>query len=150
MIDILEPASGDTAWAIARAPAWMLDVDGCLVRTLQAGGIGGGVMPGAPQFLRWLRDNDRRFLVCTNASQRPVGHYAAHLRTLGLDVADHELITAATSAAAHIGKAHRGVPTLAIGHRGLKEALSMPPAWRSPTTMRCSMSLQTRHGFTAA
>lgn len=123
MTDILEPVSVDTGEAIARAPAWMLDVDGCLVRTVQAGGFGGGPMVGAPQFLRWLRENGRRFLVCTNASQRPVGHYAAHLRGIGIDVADHELITAATAAATHIGRAHRGVPTLAIGDRGLKEAL---------------------------
>lgn len=123
MTDILETVSVDTVEAIARAPAWMLDVDGCLVRTIQAGGLGGGAMPGAPQFLQWLRDNGRRFLVCTNASQRPVGHYAAHLRQIGIDVADHELITAATAAAAHIGRTHRDVPTLAIGDRGLKEAL---------------------------
>lgn len=124
MSDVLEGSSpAARIAAIGRAAGWVLDVDGCLVRTHTAGGPGGSVIPGAPAFLRWLREHGRRFIVCTNASQRPVTHYAAHLRAIGLDIADHELMTAATAAAAHIAKVHPRVPTLAIGDRGLHEAL---------------------------
>jgi NagD protein len=116
-------ATDATLLAIARAPGWVLDVDGCLVRTAAAGGFRGSTMPGAPAFIRWLRDHGRQFVVCTNASQRPVREYAAHLRAIGLDVADHEMMTAATAAAAHIAKVHPRARTLAIGDRGLHDAL---------------------------
>lgn len=120
---ILHEASIDTVRAIGRARGWMLDVDGCLVRTSSAGGAGGTAMPGAVELLRWLRDGGREFVVCTNASQRPVSQYASHLRALGLDVGDEEMITAATAAAMHIAKQHPGAAVLAIGDRGLEEAL---------------------------
>ncbi len=109
--------------AITRAQGWVLDVDGCLVRTKSPGGAGGTPIPGAQQLLHWLRAHDRDFVICTNASQRSVSQYASHLRAIGLDIADHEMITAATAAAAHIAARHPGTRTLAIGDQGLEEAL---------------------------
>jgi HAD superfamily hydrolase (TIGR01450 family) len=123
MLEVLNATDPATLLAIARGSGWVLDVDGCLVRTVAAGGFRGTTTPGAPAFLRWLRDHGRKFVVCTNASQRPVREYAAHLRAIGLDIADHEMMTAATAAAAHIAKAHPRTSTLAIGDRGLHDAL---------------------------
>jgi NagD protein len=120
---IYADAPASSLHAIARAQGWVLDVDGCLVRATSPGGAGGTPIPGAQQLLRWLREHDRDVVVCTNASQRPVGQYASHLRAIGLDIADHEMITAATAAAAHIAARHPGTPTLAIGDQGLEEAL---------------------------
>ena len=69
---------------IAAAPGWVLDVDGCLVRTAKAGGAGGVPIEGAVDLLNWLHANGKQVIVCTNASQRPVTYYAAHLRKIGL------------------------------------------------------------------
>lgn len=108
---------------IAEAPGWVLDVDGCLVRTAKAGGAGGVPIEGAIEFLDWLHASGKKVIVCTNASQRPVGHYAAHLRKIGLDVSDHNMITAATAAADHIRAVHGDGPVVAIGEDGMYEAL---------------------------
>jgi len=116
--------SDDILRALVDADGWMLDVDGCLVRTASAGGAGGVVIPGAADLIGWLRRRGRKFIVCTNASQKSAKHYADHLRWLGLDIEDHEFMTAATAAAAHIARHHPGAMTLAIGDSGLEDALS--------------------------
>ena len=108
---------------VAAAKGWVLDVDGCLVRTAAAGGAGGVPIQGAVELLRWLKDGGKKVIVCTNASQKTVAEYAAHLRAIGLDIADDEMMTAATAAAAHIANHHRGSRVLAIGDVGLKQAL---------------------------
>ena len=118
-----EHAPHETLDAVVRALGWIIDVDGCLVRTSTAGGTGGTAIPGAPELLRWLRERGRRVIVCTNASQRPAAQYASHLRRLGLDVRDDEMVTAATAAAMHIASRHPYAKTLAIGDHGLDEAL---------------------------
>jgi HAD superfamily hydrolase (TIGR01450 family) len=108
---------------LAAAPGWVLDVDGCLVRTAKAGGAGGVAIEGAAEFLDWLRATGKRAVVCTNASQRPVARYAEHLRKIGLDVADADMITAAVAAADHIRAAHGSGPVVALGEDGLFDAL---------------------------
>lgn len=116
-------APQDAVRAAVAAHGWVLDVDGCLVRTAAAGGAGGEPMPGAVELLRWLRRHGREFVVCTNASQRPAHDYARHLRAIGLDVADHQLMTAATAAAGYIAAHHPGARVLTVGGPGLEEAL---------------------------
>lgn len=108
---------------LAYAGGWMLDVDGCLVKTTKAGGAGGKAIQGAAQLLDWLRRNERNFVICTNASQRTVATYAAHLRSIGLNIADHEIMTAATAAGETIARAHPGGRILVIGDDGMFEAI---------------------------
>lgn len=108
---------------LANANGWMLDVDGCLVKTSKAGGAGGKAIEGAAQLLDWLRRNEREFVICTNASQRTAATYAAHLREIGLDIADHEMMTAATAAGDTIARAHPGARVLVVGDEGMTEAV---------------------------
>jgi ribonucleotide monophosphatase NagD (HAD superfamily) len=49
--------------------------------------------------------------------------YSKHLREIGLDVADHEMMTAATAAADYIALKHPGATVLTIGDVGLDDAL---------------------------
>ena len=120
-----DPTAADhgTLAAIARAPAWVLDVDGCLVRTATPGGVGGVPVPGGTELLAWLRRHGRDVVVCTNASERPAVAYAADLRSVGLEIADEQMVTAATAAADHIARHHPGDRVLAIGGAGLTQAL---------------------------
>lgn len=120
---LISMTQSDAVRSVAQAQGWVLDVDGCLVRTAKAGGAGGVAIAGAAELLRWLRRSGRDFIVCTNASQRPVQDYAKHLRAIGLDVADGEMMTAATAGADHIAACHPGVPVLAVGDSGLEAAL---------------------------
>jgi HAD superfamily hydrolase (TIGR01450 family) len=113
----------DIVRALVDSDGWVLDVDGCLVRTARAGGMGGRAIEGAADLLGWLRRHRKPFVVCTNASQRTAAQYATHLRELGLDVRDDELMTAATASAAHVTRAHPGEPVLVLGDEGLADAM---------------------------
>jgi HAD superfamily hydrolase (TIGR01450 family) len=114
---------GNVIRNIVRAQGWVLDVDGCIVRTAKAGGAGGVPIGGAVELVRWLKDHGRQVVICTNASQKGVSYYAAHLRSMGFDIEDSEFITAATAAASYISEQHSDGPVLVVGDRGLIEAL---------------------------
>ena len=109
--------------AIADTTAWVIDVDGCLMRTARAGGAGGEPFPLAAELLAALKASGHRVLVCTNASQRTPAQYATHLRSVGLDIADDELVTAGSAAADYIAAHHSGASVLAVGAEGLLEPL---------------------------
>jgi HAD superfamily hydrolase (TIGR01450 family) len=114
----------DEIAAIAGAGAWILDVDGCIVRTAKAGGAGGKPMPGAIDFVRWLKAEGKRIVVCTNASEKPAVEYVRHLRAIGFDIADSDLVTAATAVADHVASVHGHGPVVALGGPGLDQALA--------------------------
>jgi HAD superfamily hydrolase (TIGR01450 family) len=101
----------------------MLDVDGCIVRTAAAGGDGGTPITGAVELVRWLKRNGKTVVICTNASEKTVAHYASHLRTIGFEIEDQDVMTAATAAAAYIASCHGSGPVIAIGDIGLTQAL---------------------------
>ncbi|GAA4288302.1 HAD-IIA family hydrolase [Georgenia daeguensis] len=99
--------------------AWVLDVDGCLVRTSRAGGAGGAAMPLAGELVDLLHAAGHSVVVCTNASQRPPREYAAHLRDLGIDIADDDFVTAGSAAVDHVVAHHAGARVLVVGDEGI-------------------------------
>ncbi|PWU55444.1 HAD family hydrolase [Micromonospora globispora] len=103
--------------------AWVLDVDGCLMRTASPGGAGGAAMPGAAELVRDLKAAGHELIVCTNASQRPPARYAAHLRANGIDVADEEFVTAGSAAADYVAVHHPGARVLVVGADGVADPL---------------------------
>lgn len=112
------------AVALAAARGWIFDVDGCLVRTARAGGAGGVPFPGAVELVAALRAAGRQMVLCTNASASPPSRYAAHLRSLGFDVADGEFVTAGSAAADHVAAHHPKARVLALGGDGLTVPMS--------------------------
>ena len=108
---------------IAGAKGWMLDVDGCIVRTSTPGGDGGTAINGAVELVRWLKERGKSVIICTNASHKTPAHYASHLRRLGFAVDDDEVMTAATAGAAYIASQYGQGPVIVVGDVGLKEAL---------------------------
>ncbi|MCK6211437.1 HAD hydrolase-like protein [Georgenia sp. EYE_87] len=105
--------------ALDRVRAWVLDVDGCLVRTRRAGGAGGEAMPLAGELVDLLHAAGHAVVVCTNASQRPPREYAAHLRDLGIDIADDDFVTAGSAAVDHVLAHHPGARVLVVGDEGI-------------------------------
>ncbi|HLU75481.1 MAG TPA: HAD hydrolase-like protein [Nonomuraea sp.] len=103
--------------------AWVLDVDGCLVRTARAGGAGGAPMPDAVRFVAALKAAGHEVLVCTNASEEPPRTYARHLREHGFDIDDDRFVTAGSAAADFIAAEHPGARVLAVGGEGLRDPL---------------------------
>lgn len=108
---------------VRNSRAWVLDVDGCLMRTARAGGAGGTAMPGAGQLVDALRRAGHAVLICTNASQKPPREYAAHLRSAGIDVPDVDFVTAGSAAADYIAAQHAGARVLVVGEEGLADPL---------------------------
>lgn len=111
--------------------AWVLDVDGCLVRTSRAGGAGGAAMPLAGELVDLLHRAGHAVVVCTNASQRPPREYAAHLRDLGIDIADDDFVTAGSAAVDHVVAHHPGARVLVVGDEGI----AIPAHERGVTTV---------------
>ncbi len=111
------------ASAVADTTAWVIDVDGCLMRTTRAGGAGGEPFPMASELLAALKAQGHPVVVCTNASQRTPAAYAAHLRSVGLDVSDDDLVTAGSAAADFVAAHHAGATVLAVGAEGISDPL---------------------------
>jgi NagD protein len=108
---------------VRNSRAWVLDVDGCLMRTARAGGAGGTAMPGAGELVDALRRAGHAVLICTNASQKPPREYAAHLRSAGIDVPDADFVTAGSAAADYIAAHHPGARVLVVGEEGLADPM---------------------------
>ena len=106
---------------ISNSRAWVLDVDGCLMRTARAGGAGGSAMLGAGELVDALRRAGHSIVICTNASQKPPREYAAHLRSAGINVADDEFVTAGSAAADYIAAHHPGARVLVVGDEGVAD-----------------------------
>lgn len=100
--------------------AWVIDVDGCLVRTARAGGAGGQAIGGAVELIAHLRSRGDRFIVCTNASERPPAEYAQHLRALGLAIEDDQFVTAGSAAADYVAHHFPQAGVLVVGGDGLR------------------------------
>ncbi len=82
---------------------FLLDMDGTVY-------LGPNPIPGAAEFLRFLRDSGRRFLFLTNNPTSDAARYADKLRGMGIDAHPEEVLTAGAATAdylAHqIGRAH--------------------------------------------
>ena len=112
-----------TDFNLTEIRGWVVDVDGCLVRTDRAGGRGGVPIDGAVEFLEGLRAAGHSVVVCTNASERTPAEYAAHLREMGLPVEDDAFVTAGSALAEHIATAHPGARVLVVGGDGVADPL---------------------------
>ena len=70
----------------------MLDLDGVVY-------IGPEAVPGAPEHVERARAAGMRVAFVTNNARRPPGAVAAHLRELGVDARDDDVVTSAQAAA---------------------------------------------------
>jgi NagD protein len=101
----------------AAVPAfWLIDLDGVLVRE-------GTVIPGADRFLDALRAAGRRCLVLTNNSIYTPRDLAARLSSLGLEVPESELWTAALATARFVQTQRPNGTAFVLGETGLTTAL---------------------------
>lgn len=96
--------------------SWLTDMDGVLVHE-------GEALPGAPEFVRALRDAGRPFLVLTNNSIYTERDLRARLRTSGIDVPSGAIWTSALATADFLADQVPGGSAFAIGEAGLTTAL---------------------------
>lgn len=84
---------------ISRARGFIFDMDGTIALGDSASG-GHRALPDAVALLQALRRKGTPFRVFTNGSAKPPSTYAASLRAAGFDLADDEMMTPSSAAAA--------------------------------------------------
>jgi NagD protein len=84
---------------------------------------GDHLLPGVPQFIDWLRANDRKFLFLTNSSERSPRELSQKLTRLGLDIEETHFYTSALATASFLASQHPGGSAYVIGEAGLTNAV---------------------------
>jgi len=103
------------------ARGFVLDIDGTLVHRA---GEEIHVQPGAREVLERIRASGRSFALFTNGSHATPEAFAAGLRTVGLPVADDELLTPLQSVQAYLRTHARDGSVLLFGNPPAREYLA--------------------------
>ena len=96
--------------------SWLSDMDGVLVREEHA-------IPGAPEFVRRLRERELQFMVLTNNSIYTPRDLAARLALSEIEVPEQAIWTSALATARFLDDQRPGGSAYAIGEAGLTTAL---------------------------
>ncbi|MFC4785216.1 HAD-IIA family hydrolase [Nocardioides sp. MAHUQ-72] len=95
----------------------MLDLDGVVY-------VGGDAVPGAPDHLAAAREAGLRLAFITNNAARPPQRVAEHLRELGIEAEDSDVVTSAQAAARLlVDRFGQGAHVALLGGAGLEDAL---------------------------
>ncbi|POR01981.1 HAD family hydrolase [Alkalispirochaeta sphaeroplastigenens] len=84
---------------------------------------GNRLLPGVPDFVRWLQESGRQYLFLTNSSERSPRELQEKLRRLGLDVPVENFLTSALATAGFLRNQVPGGSVYAVGEAGLISAL---------------------------
>lgn len=96
--------------------SWLTDMDGVLVHE-------GKAIPGAPEFIKKLRDLERPFLILTNNSIFTPRDLRARLAATGIEVPEESIWTSALATAQFCAQQIPHGSAYAIGEAGLTTAL---------------------------
>lgn len=84
---------------------------------------GNKILDGVPEFIQWLKENNKHFLFFTNSSERSPIELAQKLKRLGLDVDPSHFYTSALATADFLASQKPGCSAYVIGEPGLINAL---------------------------
>ncbi len=101
---------------LRKKSAFICDMDGVIYH-------GNRIIPHAHDFVRWLRENDKKFLFLTNSSERSPRELAQRLERMGLDVDESHFYTSALATASFLKSQCKGGSVYVIGEPGLTFAL---------------------------
>lgn len=96
--------------------AFIIDMDGVLYH-------GNRLLPGAAEFVQWLKAEGKRFLFLTNSSERSPAELSQKLERLGISVGPENFYTSALATAAFLASQRPGGSAFVIGEPGLINAL---------------------------
>lgn len=96
--------------------AFLCDMDGVIYH-------GGIVIPGAKEFIDWLKKENKKYLFLTNGSGKSPRELSEKLARLGLDVSEDHFFTSAQATASFLAGQCPGGSVYAIGEPGLLNAL---------------------------
>ena len=95
---------------------FVIDMDGVLYHMQR-------VIPGALDFIRWLKDNDKKFLFLTNSSERSPRELQEKLQRMGITVGSQHFYTSALATASFLQRQKPNGTAYVIGEPGLISAL---------------------------
>ncbi len=95
---------------------YLLDMDGVIYR-------GSELIPGAKEFIQYLRETDSRFLFLTNNSQRTRRDVALKLCRMGIDATERDIFTCSMATARFVAQQKPNGSAYVIGEGGLLNAL---------------------------
>jgi NagD protein len=95
---------------------FICDMDGVIYH-------GNRLLPGVPEFVEWLKTNNKKFLFLTNSSERSRRELAQKLGRLGIDVGEDKFYTSALATAEFVAGQMPGASAFVIGEPGLINAL---------------------------
>jgi len=101
---------------IRKKKAFICDMDGVIYH-------GNKLLPGAAEFVNWLRSEKKDFLFLTNSSERAPRELQEKLARLGLDVRQDRFYTSALATAAFVAAQIPDCTAYVIGETGLINAL---------------------------
>lgn len=95
---------------------FICDMDGVIYH-------GNKLLNGVNEFLKWLYDNDKKFLFLTNSSSLSPKELHQKLKRMGLEVSEDHFYTSALATASFIESQSPGCSAYVIGAPGLVNAL---------------------------
>ena len=101
---------------ILEKQGYILDMDGVIYH-------GNRIIPGVPEFIKWLEDNGKEFLFLTNSPERSPRELAQKLSRMGLAVSEDHFYTSALATASFLASQCKGGSVYVIGEPALAYAL---------------------------
>lgn len=95
---------------------FIIDMDGVLYH-------GNNLLPGAKDFVDWLKSENKQFLFLTNSSERSQKELQQKLERLGIDVGEEHFYTSALATAGFLATQCPDGSVYVIGEAGLTNAL---------------------------
>ncbi|MDX9772363.1 MAG: HAD-IIA family hydrolase [Bacteroidales bacterium] len=96
--------------------AFISDMDGVIYH-------GNKLLPGVPEFVEWLKRENKKFLFLTNSSERTARELQEKMSRLGIDLEEHVFYTSALATAYFLAAQRPGGTAYIIGEAGLINAM---------------------------
>jgi NagD protein len=95
---------------------FIIDMDGVIYH-------GNKLLPGAKEFVEWLKDNNKKFVFLTNSSEKTPEELQGKLKRMGIDVDTDKFFTSALATAMFLTSQKPQGSAYIIGEAGLINAL---------------------------
>lgn len=102
--------------SLRKKSGFICDMDGVIYH-------GNRLLPGAPEFVEWLKAENKKFLFLTNSSGRSPRELKEKLDRLGIQVDEAHFYTSAQATASFLASQRAGGSVYVIGEAGLINAL---------------------------
>lgn len=96
--------------------AFISDMDGVIYH-------GNRLLPGVKEFVKWLKDEDKKYLFLTNSSERSPQELQEKMKRLGIEIDKKHFYTSALATASFLKSQQPGGSCFVIGEAGLINAL---------------------------